>query len=77
MKKRRDPATRALRRKILLMALALGLVLSSHLRPVYRIRLEGEVLPGHYSLEQARSGEAQAREIAEERGWNWKETPVT
>ena len=66
MKKRRDPAARALRGKLLLMALALGLVLASHLRPVYRIRLEGEALPGHYSLEQARRGEEQAREIAEE-----------
>ena len=66
MKKRSDPAARALRRKILLMALALVLVLSSHLRPVFRITVQGETLPGRYSLQQARSGEAHAREIAEE-----------
>ena len=66
MKKRSDPAARALRRKILLMALALVLVLSSHLRPVFRITVQGEALPGRYSLQQARSGEAHAREIAEE-----------
>lgn len=66
MTRRRDPAARALRVKILLMALALGLMLSSHLRPVYRITVEGETLPGRYSLGQAQAGEAQAREIAEE-----------
>ncbi len=66
MKRRRDPVSRALRAKVLLMALALGLVLASHLRPVYRIRVEGEPLPGRYSLQQARRGEEQAREIAEE-----------
>ena len=66
MTRRRDPAARALRVKILLMALALGLMLSSHLRPVYRITVEGEALPGRYSLGQAQAGEAQAREIAEE-----------
>ena len=65
MKKRSDPAARALRRKILLMALALVLVLSSHLRPVFRITVQGEALPGRYSLQQARSGEAHAREIAD------------
>ena len=48
------------------MALALVLVLSSHLRPVFRITVQGEALPGRYSLQQARSGEAHAREIAEE-----------
>lgn len=66
MKKRSDPAARALRVKILLMALALGLVLTSHLRPVFRITVQGEALPGRYSLQQARAGEARAREIAEE-----------
>lgn len=66
MKKRSDPAARALRVKTLLMALALGLALSSHLRPVYRISVQGEALPGRYSLQQARAGLAQAREIAEE-----------
>ncbi len=66
MKRRKDPAARALRRRVLLTVLALGLVLASHLRPVYRIRVQGEPLPGRYSLEQARHGEAQAREIAEE-----------
>ena len=66
MKKRRDPAARVLRSRVLLTALALGLVLASHLRPVYRITVAGEMLPGRFSLGQAQAGEAQAREITEE-----------
>lgn len=58
--------TRALRRKVLLLALALGLTLASHLRPVYCFSVQGESLPGRYSLMKARAGEAQAQEIAEE-----------
>lgn len=66
MKRRMDPAARALRGKILLMALALGLMLSTHLRPVYRITVQGEELPGRYSLQQARAGFSRAEAIAEE-----------
>ena len=66
MKRRRDPAARALRVKVLLLALALGLAVASHLRPVYRFTVQGEPLPGRYSLAQAQAGEEQAREIAEE-----------
>lgn len=66
MKNRRDPAARQVRVKVLLTVLALGLTLFSHLRPAYRISVQGEELPGRYSLHQAKAGETQAREIAEE-----------
>ncbi len=65
MKRGKDPALRTRRRRLLLL-LALGLVLGSHLRPVYRIRVEGESLPGRYSLRQLRVGTEQAGEIGEE-----------
>ena len=66
MKRRKDPALRARRQKLLLVLLALGLVLGSHLRPVYRIRVQEESLPGRYSLRQLRAGTEQAGEIGEE-----------
>ena len=66
MKRRKDPAARARRGKLALVLLALGLALGAHLRPAYRIRVQGESLPGRYSLQQWRAGTEQAAEIAEE-----------
>lgn len=66
MKNRSDPTVWKTRFRILLAVLALSLALFSHLRPVYRISIQGEELPGAFSLLQAKAGETQAREVAEE-----------
>ena len=64
---RREPPRdwRAIRR-VGLAALVLLLTLAAHLRPVYRVTVAGQALPGRYSLLQTERCAALARETAEE-----------
>ena len=52
--------------RCVLAGLALTLLLLSHLRPVYRVTVAGETIPGRYSLQQTERCAAAAREAAEE-----------
>lgn len=66
MRRKRDPAEQEARRIRLMTGLALALLLLSHLRPVFRVSVAGEALPGRYSLPQTERCLALARETAEE-----------
>ncbi len=60
------PPEREDRRRALILLLALGLLLASHLRPCYRVSVEGQTLPGCYSPRQTAACLSLARETAEE-----------
>ncbi len=66
MRNRRDPAEQEIRRIRLMTALALTLLMLSHLRPLFRVTVAGEPLPGRYSLPQTEFCLALAKETAEE-----------
>lgn len=66
MKKRETPQGQESLRHALLAGLMLLLLAAAHLRPVYRVTVAGETLPGRYSLRQTEQYAALARETAEE-----------
>ena len=66
MRHRRDPVRQEILRIRLMTGLALALLLLGHLRPVFRVTVAGEELPGRYTLLQTERCLALARETAEE-----------
>ena len=66
MKHRNAPRSRTVLRRVLLAGLLLLLLGAAHLRPVYRVTVAGETLPGCYTLRQTEQCAALARETAEE-----------
>ena len=60
------PPERPALRRAFLAGLMLLLLAAAHLRPVYRVTVAGETLPGCYSLRQTERCAALARETAEE-----------
>ena len=66
MNKRKAPREWTAGRLALLVGLMLLLLLAAHLRPVYRVTVAGDTLPGCFSLRQTERCAALARETAEE-----------
>ena len=66
MKKRAAPRNWKPVRRLLLAGLALCLLLLANLRPVYRVTVSGETLPGSFTLRQIESSATLARNTAEE-----------